>query len=259
MTKDYYSVQEVAEIESLSEKTVLRKIRDGRILGAYREGNSIRIPKESYNDYVRGEETHRRFISERNILRGASSTISVLGINSLGILHQNREMLISKLNEGVKVRFLLLDPDSEMFKERAYVEENVDGNTSGRLRAESLASYAICKDIFNFVRSPKQKENFSLRYFSSKPTMALIITDHERSSGYCSLNHYPSEKVPGTDPHTGEETEIDSPIQNVRGLCGEYEFFPNYNKERILFQRYLQRYNTKWDKAVPIDLSKDID
>lgn len=90
--------------------------------------------------------------------------------------------------------------------------------------------------------------------------MALIITDHERSSGYCSLNHYPSKKVPGIDPpHTGEETEFDSPIENVRGLCGEYEFFPNYNKERILFQRYLQKYNTKWDKAVPIDLSKDID
>lgn len=151
------------------------------------------------------------------------------------------------------MRLLLLDPDSEAFKERAHTEECVDGKISGRLRAESLASYAICKDIYNFVRAPNKKY-LSLRYFSSEPTMALIITDHEKANGYCSLNQYPYEKN-----ETESNEPEDDPIKNIRGLCGEYMHFPNSRINMIAFQKYLTKYNNEWSDSRDVDLSKDIE
>jgi len=258
MEKDYFTVQEIAEQEDCSTKTVLRKIRDGKIPEAILEGRSYRIPKESYENYAKGKETHRRFITERAILRGASSSISILGINSLGILHQNREMLINKLNEGVKIRLLLLDPDSKHFSERVDIEENINGKVSGRLRAESIASYAICKDIYNFVSSPNQ-ENFSLSYFSADPKMALIMADHQKANGYCSVNFYPHVKKENNGNLFKDDNINDDPISNLRGLCGEYLHFPKTKEDRISFQHFIETYNTLMEGAKNVDLSKDID
>lgn len=256
MEEGPFTVKQLAELMSCSQKTVLRKIREGKIPNAYLEGNSYRVPREAYYDYERGEATHRRFVTERKIMRGASRSISVLGIHSLGILYQNREMLIHKLREGVKVRLLSLDPSSREFEERANIEEVIYGKTSGRLRAESLASYAICKDIYNFIGLPFEN-NFSLQYYSSEPKMAMLISDHDRSNGYCSVNFYPYTKDRSAANLSGIENEIDIPIKNTRGVCGRYLYIPNSSRDRISFQHFLSEYNTIWNKSRSVNLSGD--
>ena len=73
----------------------------------------------------------------------------ILGINALGVFHEQREDILSLLKKGGNVRVLLLDPESEVFKDRERKEEEINGQISGRLRAEYTASVAYCKDLFS--------------------------------------------------------------------------------------------------------------
>ncbi|RJS82118.1 hypothetical protein CW713_05535, partial [Methanophagales archaeon] len=80
----------------------------------------------------------------------AQRSIWIFSINSLGLFHEHREDMISLLKKGGSMRVLLLDPESEVFKNRERKEEEIKGQISGRLRAEYMASVAYCKDIINF-------------------------------------------------------------------------------------------------------------
>lgn len=51
LTKLRYDLAETAELLSLSVKSIQRRIEDGKLLGAYRDGRKYFIPAESIIEY----------------------------------------------------------------------------------------------------------------------------------------------------------------------------------------------------------------
>ncbi len=51
LTKLRYDLAETAELLSLSVKSIQRRIEDGKLLGAYRDGRKYFVPAESIIEY----------------------------------------------------------------------------------------------------------------------------------------------------------------------------------------------------------------
>ena len=75
--------------------------------------------------------------------------VRILGINALGLLHRHAADLVGILRRGGTVDVLLLDPESDQFRERRDAEEKRGGKVSNRILAEMEASIAILRDILN--------------------------------------------------------------------------------------------------------------
>lgn len=233
----FWTVSEAAKKYRKSEKTIRAMIRSGKI-EAIKFGRDWRIIPF---DHYRFAEIrfHRPLTENLKLMKSAQESIWILGINSLGPLHQGREIIINKINEGKSVRILLLDPESGAFLERARFEEEVLKNgktaTSGRLRAEYAASLAICQDILNFI---SETNRFELRLYREDPTESLILVDAASlNHAVCHYNPYPMEK-------------------QTRGLCG-----PNISLSRdpdqesnnnVEFRQCYDRYCELWEKGRPL-------
>jgi len=97
---------------------------------------------------------------EKDLINSSSEDIWILGINALGVFHESFEDIISFIKNGGKARVLLLNPESEAFKQREKREEGINGEKSGRLRAEYATSIAFCKDI---IRLSNKRKSLDLR------------------------------------------------------------------------------------------------
>jgi len=165
------------------------------------------------------------------LINSAQKGVWILGINALAPLHQGREALIDLLEKNGCVRVLLLNPESEAFKKREKHEEEIDGKTSGRLRAEYNASVAICKDIVHFSRG---RGKFELRIHEIDPKYALIIRDPGTDKCRVHVNYYPEEKL-------------------TRGLRGEHRVIIEYWPD--ILKGYIDEYENLWKKSTPVNLS----
>lgn len=234
----YWTVGETARKYRKSEKTIRTMIRKGEI-EAIKFGRDWRIIPF---DHYRFAEIrfHRSIAEDMKLMKSAQESIWILGINALGPLHQGREILIRKLNEGKPVRLLLLDPESGAFAERARFEEEVHKNgrifSSGRLRAEIAASLAICRDITNFITDAGL---FELRFHREDPSEAMIVVDADSPDhAVCHYNPYPRER-------------------HLRGLCGpNISISPdtadvNNNAE---FKQCIDRYIELWEKGRAVEI-----
>lgn len=123
--------------------------------------------------------------------------VEILGINGTGPLHQGRELFIKTLQRGGKVRFLLLDPQSQTFSDRSHFEKD----TAGRIAAEELASFYILADIANSL-TEKIAPNLEVRIFSEPLDRSLIMVDVDSDDGLIMENPYP--KDPGYRGLSGE-------------------------------------------------------
>jgi len=234
----FWTVQEAAKKYRKSEKTIRAMIRKGEI-EAIKFGRDWRIIPF---DHYRFAEIrfHRSITEDLKLMKAAQESIWILGINALGPLHQGREILVRKLNEGKSVRILMLDPDSGAFAERARFEEEVHKNgktlKSGRLQAEISASLAIYRDIVNFIADPTLLE---LRFHREDPAEAMIVVDgNSPNHAICHYNPYPRDK-------------------QTRGLCG-----PNISISRdpaqpdnnVEFKQCYDRYTELWEKAKAVEI-----
>jgi excisionase family DNA binding protein len=234
----FWTVQEAAQKYRRSEKTIRAMIRKGEI-EAIKFGRDWRIIPF---DHYRFAEIrfHRSIVEDLKLMRSAKESIWVLGINALGPLHQGREILITALNAGKRVRVLLLDPASGAFAERARIEEEIvkNGKTlvSGRLRAESAASLAICHDIVNFIADPAL---FEVRVHREDPTEALVLVDAESPNhAVCHYNPYPLDK-------------------QTRGLCGpniSLSRDPGQPDNNVEFKQCYDRYTELWEKGTVVGI-----
>lgn len=77
--------------------------------------------------------------------------VRILGINALGILHRHAADLTEILRGGGTLEVLLLDPESEEFRQRRDREEKNAGKVSNRIAAEMEASIATLRDILNHL------------------------------------------------------------------------------------------------------------
>ena len=230
----FWTVQETAQKYRISEKTIRKMIREGEI-EAIKFGRDWRIIP--FDHYRFAEiKFHRSITEDVKLMKSAQESIWILGINALGPLHQGREILIRKLNEGKTVRALLLDPDSGAFAERSRFEEEVQKEgrivTSGRLRAEFNAAHTICYDITNFI---SDSSLFQIRFHREDPTEAMIIVDATSPNhAICHYNPYPREK-------------------QIRGLCGPNMSFSREpdpeNCNNSEFKQCYDRYTELWEKG----------
>lgn len=162
---------------------------------------------------------------EKELIDNAKYEIWMLGINGLGVFHESFENMISFIKRGGKVRVLLLDPESEAFKQREEREEGIGKKKSGRLKAEYLTSVAFCKDI---VRLSNNTDLLELRVYSEEPNEALLVADPEEESGKIHINEYSPEFIRG---YIGEHRSITKKLQSM------------------VFPQLLEKYNTFWDNS----------
>ena len=129
---------------------------------------------------------------EKDLINSSNEDIWILGINALGVFHESFEDIIRFIKNGGKTRVLLLDPESEAFKLREKKEEGIDGEKSGRLRAEYVTSVAFCKDI---IRLSNKRDSLDLRVYNKEPKVALLVADPKRNTGMLHVNEYPSPEL----------------------------------------------------------------
>jgi hypothetical protein len=136
--------------------------------------------------------------SDRQLIEEAEKSIQILDINALGPLHHAREELIGFLRDkGGILQIILLDPESEVFKERELQEDD----SAHRLFTEWAAALTILKDIE--VHSGGQVQ---LRLYTDPPNRYLLVVDalddlSDRSRML--INYYPSQ--PGRRGYSGEQ------------------------------------------------------
>jgi len=210
-------------------------------LGAYLKTNieSRQREREYQNRIEQLEETIRRgqllefekvVPEQKRLIRDAQRSIWIFSINSLGLFHEHREDMISLLKKGGSMRVLLHDPESGVFKDRERKEEEINGQISGRLRAEYTASLAYCKDIINFSEG---KGSLELRLHKEDINEALLIIDPGTGNTTLHINEYSHER------HT-------------RGYIGKHRIIPREQPD--LIKPYIQRYENLWNNARRVDL-----
>jgi len=169
-------------------------------------------------------------LKQKKLIQTAKKGAWILGINALGVFHEQREDILSLLKKGGDVRVLLLDPESEVFKDRERKEEEINGQISGRLRAEYTASLAYCKDIINFGEG---KGSLELRLYGESITESLLIIDPKSEDTMVLINEYPHEEY-------------------IRGYIGEHRIIQRGYPD--LAKPYIQRYENLWNNARRVDL-----
>ncbi len=167
---------------------------------------------------------------QKRLIRDAQRSIWIFSINSLGLFHEHREDMISLLKKGGSMIVLLLDPESKAFKDREKKEEEINGQISGRLRAEYRASVAYCKDIINFSEG---KGSLELRLHKEDINEVLLIIDPDTGNTTVHINEFP-------------------PGRHTRGYIGKHRIIPREQPD--LIKPYIQRYEKLWNNAKRVDL-----
>ncbi|HWR96925.1 MAG TPA: TIR domain-containing protein [Candidatus Methanoperedens sp.] len=190
--------------------------------------------RHTYGDVLDGKvEQSRRNISfqlevleeklRRTRAEGRPSSVSILGVNATGPLHQGRELMIQLLREGGNLRLLTLDPDSVAFRDRCDHEYD----SVGRIGAELQASFFILLDILDQLRgrSPDgpAEPNVEVRLHHRNPDRSLIIIDEGRDDGIVLENPYPA--LRGTRGVQGQMYPLVQRGRTTRGYLENVKYF----------------------------------
>ena len=167
---------------------------------------------------------------QKRMIQSAERNILIFSINSLGLFHEHLEDFISLIKRGGNLKILLLDPESESFKEREEKEEKINGKISGRLRAEYMASVAYCRDILNFSKGNGVVE---LKLHKENLKEALLIIDADTDNLNLHINVYPAE-------------------EHTRGYVGKHRIIPKENPD--LIKPFIQNFERLWNCAKKADL-----
>ena len=236
-------------------------IKGENLYGLYLDTREIMITQSSVETYLQNH-VMRDSLGDRTIIENASKSLLILGINGLGPLHQNRELIINLLKNGGSVKVLLLDPRSDSFEERVSFEKCFDEQMTNRLMYEFLASVSLCKEIYECVahinslakkghsddsyplckgspESTNPKGDFVIKLYSSKPTMSLVIADYECDTGVLNNNFYPN--IKGSRGMTVRSIQLKKSEESNRdyfnGLIeGYFHMFNNTNSDKVDFR-----------------------
>jgi len=244
---ELFTPDEVAQYLLVSRSTVCAMARDLNGDDKYREGedlhrvysanNKVYITEKSVGKYLKCKDP-RNPGNDRIIIKNTKMSLLILGINGLGPLHQNREIMINLLMNGGKVRVLLLDPSCEEFRKRVEFEKCKAKQITSRLLFEFLSSYALCKEIHDCSAG---NCDFQLRVHSYEPKMSLVICDSELDEGILNQNIYP-------------------PTKGMRGMEGaQIELRKSQEKSTKHFEDLVNGYWEQFNAAKPIDLERDLD
>jgi hypothetical protein len=164
---------------------------------------------------------------------GRTPDVWIMGINAIGPLHQGREVFIRLLNDGGKLRILLLDPTHAVFAKRSDDEHDL----AGRITAEMYASLYILMDIMSQLQSAGQsfRRNVQVRLHQEYPDRSLIMVNCDDQDGIVLENRYPAPK-------------------GTRGMEGE--MYPQVQRGRTArgYEQDVAYYTRLWKSATPVDL-----
>ncbi len=209
------------------------------LYGLYADNGNLMLTQSSVEKYLQNH-VMRDSQGDRTIIKNARKSLLILGINGLGPLHQNRELIINLLKKGGSVKVLLLDPRSDSFEKRVKFEKCFDEQVTNRLIYEFLASVSLCKEIsecVSIIKSSAMKKHpddanestnlkcdFRLKLYSSEPEMSLIIADHVGDMGILNKNSYP--KIKGSRGMTVSSIQLKKSEESDRdyfnGLIEKY-------------------------------------
>ena len=111
--------------------------------------------------------------------------MNIFGINALGLVHSHQGELTAILRRGGSVDVLLLDPETEAFRDQCDREENRNGRIANRLLKEMEAAEAILRDILNALLHEQDgslselSRRFRLRLYDHRPEMAMMSVESE--------------------------------------------------------------------------------
>ncbi|GEM_PF-1912122 len=240
-----YSVQEASKFFGITEQTLRLWInpRPPKKVGklkAEKVGNEYRIRESEINEVIKNlmDKKGRQNCRDIELIKECKSELLIMGINALGPLHQGMDEIIKRLKEGVIVKVLLLDPDSNAFLERSMEEESGFGGIHfGRLLAELQASLAICNDIYYSnnvyaLKHPDEKHGIiEVRFRSEYPVKALVIIDPKiPDNARCNVNNYRGE-------------------HSLRGIEGTQETLKLAPPDTDAFIYQVQDFERLWSKS----------
>jgi hypothetical protein len=109
------------------------------------------------------------------LLKRAKRNVDVLGLALNKFREDNGEIIKEKCLEGVSVRFLVMDPDSEIFKLRSKEEEDLMGETI-KAPHEKLQKYV--RETNDLIAAKGKGAKIQTKYYRSTPaTMIFRIDD----------------------------------------------------------------------------------
>jgi hypothetical protein len=108
------------------------------------------------------------------LLNSASKKIDVLGLGLNKFREDNGEIVKQKCLQGVQVRFLVIDPESDSFKMRNLEEGDKMGETI-RAPQEKLLEYVA--DTNQAVATKAAGKKIQIKYYKSSPTTMIFRID----------------------------------------------------------------------------------
>jgi len=165
--------------------------------------------------------------------------LRIIGINSLGVIHQAREDIMHLLKKGKTVKLLLLNPISDEFINRIRNVEcrpNQDFESHyQRLKAEWNATIMILRNI---RRNINKKNLLKIKVRNENPSFAFTATvSKEGEECIAYINEYPLEG---------------------RGTRGEqYSCRKSNPSEKLTYESKMHEFNDLWMKANTISIDDE--
>jgi len=203
-----------------------------------RENERLKMEKTKAINEPRDISADKHLIRLAKDYKGVSE-VRVIGINSLGVVHQAREDIMELLNSGKTIKFLLLDPKSEEFINRikeveCKPHEDFESHKQS-LVAEWNATIMILRSI---TRNIKNKNLLEVRVRNEKPSYAFSATISQKEEEcFAWINEYPPE---------GRGT------RGKQFLCKK-----SIPAEKLTYETYIAMYETSWNKATPISIDDE--
>jgi hypothetical protein len=129
--------------------------------------------------------------------------VNIFGINALGLVHGHQGELMAILRRSGSIDILLLDPETEAFRDQCDREENHNGRIANRLLKEMEATEAILRDILNALIPDQDgglselSRRFRLRLHDHRPKMAMMSVESEDARFVLYRDLSPLPKVTG--------------------------------------------------------------
>lgn len=109
--------------------------------------------------------------------------VNIFGINALGLVHGHQGELMAILRRSGSVDVLLLDPETEAFRDQCDREENRNGRIANRLLKKMEAAEAILRDILNTLLHEQDGGLSELsrrfRLHDHRPEMVMMSVESE--------------------------------------------------------------------------------
>ena len=121
--------------------------------------------------------------------------IEILGFSLIGIVVQFGGFFLKKAQEGCKLKFIIVDPESAAADASPELLELGNAKNTTRTRRQDI------KNVIERLRPAVETGNAEVRVISSVPPFSLLIFDKNQSVGEVQVSLYSYRIAPSDRPH----------------------------------------------------------